>query len=497
MGNAYVEIPIRRERTALRRSAMSRPLRLAIGDGLIDQSTTVFDYGCGHGDDLRHLRHQGIECSGWDPVFAAENPKIAADVINLGYVVNVIENSEERAGALAQAWNLTQRVLIVAGRLSLEAEIPSTGNCFADGYLTNRGTFQKLFEQSELRDWIESVLGERPLAAAPGIFYVFKDAAAREAYSVSRFKTSYERPALSRSTALFELHKEQFEALSDFIQRYGRIPLRHELEAASFLEIEFGSMRRAVRILRRAQTPNNWDEARKKRSQDILVYLALSRFPKRCKFTDMPESTRLDIRAFFGTYSRACEQADDLLFSAGRRETIENACSSSKIGKLTQEALYLHETALSELPPVLRVYEGCARVLVGRVEGGNIIKLHRGRPTVSYLSYPAFENVGHPTLSGSLLVDLQKLRVSYRDYANSENRPILHRKEQFVSISYPLYAKFSKLTRQEERKKLFENPGLIGYERYWQDLIEANGLKIAGHRLMRSVSKAPPSAGHN
>jgi DNA phosphorothioation-associated putative methyltransferase len=149
------------------------------------------------------------------------------------------------------------------------------------------------------------------------------------------------------------------------------------------------------------------------------------------------------------------------------------------------EALYCHESALSELPPLLRVYEGCARVLVGRVEGGNIIKLHRGKPSISYLAYPGFETVAHPPLYGSLIVDLQKLRVKYLDYASSENRPILHRKDQFVSAANPLYEKFARLTRQEETKKLFEEPGLIGYEQHWQDLLESRGLRIAGHRLMR------------
>jgi DNA phosphorothioation-associated putative methyltransferase len=236
-----------------------------------------------------------------------------------------------------------------------------------------------------------------------------------------------------------------------------------------------------------AHFKRTWTEARERRVQDVLVYLALSRFPNRCKFSDLPESTRLDIRAFFGTYSRACEQADVLLFSAGKPEAINNACSSSPVGKITPDALYLHESALGDLPPLLRVYEGCARVLVGRVEGGNIIKLHRTKPAVSYLSYPEFETVAHPPLCGSLKVDLQKLRVKYLDYAGSENRPILHRKEQFISSTNPSHSKFARSTRQEERKKLFDDPNLIGYERFWQDLIQSRGLRIVGHRLMRRM----------
>jgi hypothetical protein len=38
-------------------------------DGLLDASTTAFDYGCGHGEDVDLLAAQGIACAGWDPVF--------------------------------------------------------------------------------------------------------------------------------------------------------------------------------------------------------------------------------------------------------------------------------------------------------------------------------------------------------------------------------------------------------------------------------------------
>ena len=38
---------------------------------------------------------------------------------------------------------------------------------YADGYLTSRGTFQKLFDQQELRNWIDQNLGVSSVAAAP------------------------------------------------------------------------------------------------------------------------------------------------------------------------------------------------------------------------------------------------------------------------------------------------------------------------------------------
>src|SRR5262245_44224582 len=110
-----------RHRTAISRSALSRPLRLAIETCLIDNDSTVFDYGCGRGDDLRGLRAQSIQCYGWDPVYHPEGERREADIVNLGYVINVIEDPDERSQTLCEAWKFAQEVLIVSARLNVEA----------------------------------------------------------------------------------------------------------------------------------------------------------------------------------------------------------------------------------------------------------------------------------------------------------------------------------------------------------------------------------------
>jgi len=88
------------------------------------------------------------------------------------------------------------------------------------------------------------------------------------------------------------------------------------------------------------------DRIREERSQDLLIYLALSRFGKRPRSSELPNNQRSDIRAFFLNYRSSCERADELLFSAGKSEVIDAACRSSVVGKQTPEALYFHITAL-------------------------------------------------------------------------------------------------------------------------------------------------------
>src|SRR6266478_3356081 len=95
---------IQRHKTAIRRNDFSRPVKCLLRDGLLNPSLTLFDYGCGHGEDVELLAADGFACTGWDPVFRPETPRTAADVVTLSYVINVIEDPGERAAALRRAW---------------------------------------------------------------------------------------------------------------------------------------------------------------------------------------------------------------------------------------------------------------------------------------------------------------------------------------------------------------------------------------------------------
>ena len=61
-------------------------------------------------------------------------------------------------------------------------------------------------------------------------------------------------------------------------------------------------------------------------------------FPKRPRFSALPPDLRNDVRAFFGTYKKACQQADALLYSAGNLRAVSAACERAGVGKLLREA---------------------------------------------------------------------------------------------------------------------------------------------------------------
>jgi hypothetical protein len=80
-----------RHKTALTRYDLSKPVKSLLEYGMLKAGTTFFDYGCGQGSDVRGLQALGLDANGWDPVHFAHHPKQAADIVNLGYVLNVIE----------------------------------------------------------------------------------------------------------------------------------------------------------------------------------------------------------------------------------------------------------------------------------------------------------------------------------------------------------------------------------------------------------------------
>lgn len=467
----------------MRRPALSRPLATALRDDVLNNSHSVFDYGCGRGDDIRNLTALGYSVEGWDPIHRPSAPQREADVVNLGYVVNVIERPDERAETLRRAWNLARDVLIVSSRLTWEARALE-GRPLADGLMTRKGTFQKLYDQTELATWIESTLGAQPLAAAPGIFYVFRDPGAAQQFLANRVHTYRPRVRIDPHDQ-YESVKDKLDPLFCFMRDHARPPRPGELAADSIESIKnaVGSVGRAQQLIRRVTDDEYWDKVAIQRRAELLIYVALSRFTRRPRFNELAPTLGADIRTHFGDYKSACVQADRLLLACGDPAIILVNARSSKVGKQTPSALYVHRSATSQLPPVLQVYEGCARALSGTVEHANMIKLSVTQPQISYLTYPYFERDAHPTLASSITVNLQRLTVDFRDYTSSDNPPLLHRKEEFVSADDAHRAKYAKLTRAEVRAGLYRHPELIGTTLGWQAALSKSGIAIRGHRL--------------
>jgi hypothetical protein len=75
-----------RHKTAISRYNFSKPVQSILEYNLLEETESLFDYGCGFGDDLRGLSALGYTCSGWDPVHQPGGKKTISDVVNMGFV---------------------------------------------------------------------------------------------------------------------------------------------------------------------------------------------------------------------------------------------------------------------------------------------------------------------------------------------------------------------------------------------------------------------------
>lgn len=249
-------VAIQRHRTAMSRAMLSRPLQQAWNDGLLAAGTTVFDYGCGRGDDVRTLSQLGFDVAGWDPSHLPDAVRRPGEVVNLGYVVNVIEDQAERAAALRSAWDLTTSVLIISARLIWDPDA-TNGKPFRDGRLTNAGTFQKFYAPEELKAWVEAVLARTAVTAAPGILYVFRDEQGPQRLLAKHTRQSA-RPRLGIAELLYEQGKALLEPLEAHVEVSRSLPTPVDLAGGGEIVEAFGSIRAAFALIRRVTGPSKW-----------------------------------------------------------------------------------------------------------------------------------------------------------------------------------------------------------------------------------------------
>lgn len=485
MATGETLVKIERHRTAIKRAGFSLPVKCMLRDGLLDKSKTLFDFGCGHGRDLDLLADMEIACSGWDPRFRPDATICRAKIVNLSYVLNVIENVNERSEALRKAWQLCDELLTVAAQIEFAAP-DKEREAFGDGVLTSRQTFQKYYNQHELREYLESELGADAIPAAPGVFYVFKNEDAKQQFIANRYHRKISVPRRRISEVLFEQNLDLLEPLMERLTQYGRLPAPEELPEATAIVEKFGSLKRAFKLIQTVTDKSPWAEIAQKRTEDLLVYLALARFKTRPPLASLPATVQHDVKAFLGGYKTACDRADTLLFKVGDSEAIDEACQRAIAGQLVDNALILHHSSLDYLEPLLRIYEGCARALVGEIDGANVIKLHRFSGKVSYISYPNFETQPHPPLKSRVKVSLRTLSIDHFDYSDWEDPIVLVRKETLLTSNHEYYRRFSRLTVQEVKH------GLISHSDHTKNLSELHagmkscGLDLCGHRLVKA-----------
>ena len=176
-----------------------------------------------------------------------------------------------------------------------------------------------------------------------------------------------------------------------------------------------------------------------------------------------------------------------MLQSWSEIEAIAHVLTNSKVGKLLPNALYVHRTALGAIHPLLQSYEQDARALTKETKGATLVKFSIDKPKISYLFYPDFDTEPHPALQGSIIIDMVTGGYSYRNYSNSDNPPILHGKETFLTVDYPLYEEFAALSDGEIALGLLDDARYIGRRQEWQQRLLQQRIDFEGHRLICTI----------
>jgi len=440
---------IARHRTALVRDDLSKPIKLLLQYDLLRGGRSFFDYGCGYGTDVEGLKTLGYAAAGWDPAHKPTEPLLEADVVNLGFVLNVIEDPAERVETLARAWSFSKNLLIVS-TLIQSADDHEHLRILADGVLTKRRTFQKYFDQTELAGLIETTLDHEPVPIGLGVFLVFRDPVQKQDFLRQRSTRAIDWENLTRrlgvlrnlrsrrSTAdIYEANKEILESFWAKMLEIGRTPRAEEFERYTELKETVCSPKRATEMFFEKYGRETFEATRRQRREDLLVYLASCQFEKRVPWKHFSPMLQRDIKAFFGDYQSGVAEARELLFAAGDPDEIEIACEALQFGWQDEQALYFHRSLLDRLPILLRIYVECATRLYGDPAQADILKIHKRSKKLTLLHYENFESSALPRLVMRIKVSLRDRFVNVFDYSASQDPQLLLFKERFLPSDHP------------------------------------------------------------
>ncbi len=138
--------------------------------------------------------------------------------------------------------------------------------------LTGRGTFQKFFDQAELKSYLETVLETDAIPGGIGIFYLFKDETRRQQFLANCFRRREIAPRRRVSELRFEENRELLDAFMAAVSSLGRLPDIEEWPQAQAVVERFGSLKRTFAFVQRFTASEQWESIAGRRTEDILGF---------------------------------------------------------------------------------------------------------------------------------------------------------------------------------------------------------------------------------
>lgn len=495
---------IHRHKTALVRREISKPVKTLLELGQLRRGDSFFDFGCGHGGDVEAVGKLGHESAGWDPVHAPDDPKQTADVVNLGFVLNVIEDPAERVEALLDAWKLARRSLLVSTLIAGQ-EAYDDVRTFGDGVLTLRNTFQKFFDPSEIQALLEDTLHTEAVPVGLGIYLVFRDTADLHDFLAQRSRRFIDWESLSRKLGLlralkakrdpYDTHRELLDAFWESALELGRMPRDEEFDRLADVRQACGSLPRALQLFIDRFGEPTFNAARQRRKEDLLVFIAAAQLRRKIPFNQLSTRLQRDLRSFFGSYANAEEKAREIMFAAGDEDELELAVAKLDFGHLdaNEGHFTIHRSLLDELPVILRVYVECAARLYGNPREADLIKIHLHSRKLTFHYYRDFEKSPLPELLTRIKIDLKRLFVTVIDHTTGPEHQLLFFKERFLAKDHPDRAKMARFSAKLRKLGLREKTIGHGPSKEWWEIWSAHSkmyppLRIPGlDRIQASI----------
>ena len=418
---------ILRHRTAMTRPALSQPVSALLRYGLLGPGVDFLDFGCGRGDDVRRLASEGVDAVGWDPHFAPDGARRRSQVVNLGFVLNVIEAEAERREVLGHAWDLTSGVLAVSVMIQGQARVDGL-RALGDGFVTSRDTFQKYYLHPEVRDLVREVTSAEPVSVAPGILFVFRRSEEEQDFLFERRRGRSAFPTLSPRRARVTVVRPDWSdrvaiatgEIAGLIFRRGRMPQADELSEAASDELarERVSFARASRYAREAVLDGAaFTAAVATRREDLLVHQSLGILNGARDRQAWSLGMLRDMRAHFGSREQLAREAMEYLHSLADAGRVTHLCAEAAetgLGAKDEKGrLIVRGARVQGLAGPLRCYVGCATHLAGELDGPHLVRLDPVRRQVKFFAL-AREDATFPSVTHAVLVDLRRQDVHLR-----------------------------------------------------------------------------------
>lgn len=433
------KIKIFRYRTALKRKKLSSCMGALIDSSLVTRKSEIFDFGCGRGDDVAILQFSEFEnVSGWDPHYANEKPILSSsEFVNLSFVLNVIEDAQERHDVLRTAFKISSKALVFSVMLHHQNTI-QFARPYKDGFISSINTFQKYYSSTEIEEVVHSELNERPIKMAAGVYIVFKDKELEQEYLFKKqlgLLSEIKMPPKEEAVEKYGIELVNKFVLS--ILDFGRIPKIDELPE-DLREVICETKVPYNRLSRLALSQISISELSKVQeglASEILIFLAINMFDGRVKYRSLSSRMQNDVKAHFGSLLSANENAEKLLFSLSNVDElfeVAQALERSGVGNFFDGKFRFHNDQKEKLPTPLKLFFKIGERLHRPIEDGDIVQLHIESKKMSYLRVDDFDKSALPRIHSREIINFFNLELTNVAHAEQKQVRVLYNKSKLM-----------------------------------------------------------------